>query len=438
MLEGRNISLRYRQFKGNEYKSFEVLREYQFDRLKELFRHAYDSVPYYRDKFTKIGFHPEDLTIPDDIKKIPVLTKTELKENFDSLISSDFNHRELIEYATGGSTGEPVKFLLTKEQYDTRAAVSFKSYQMTGWDFLDKTILLTGAPIDIGKYGSIKSKIKSYLLRQTVISSFNLKEKDLSHLYHIIQRNKPKAIFGYVSALSLFAEYLAANNLYVNIPIIIQMAELVLPEQVRLIEERLGGRFYKHYGARDAIAMGIECSKRQGLHANMDTLWIEILKDNKEVCDEDGEVIVTDLYSFGMPLIRYQIGDVGHWLKNRCSCGRHTPLFEITQGRVSNIITTPDGKYVTGLFIPHLFKEKAEKIEKYQVYEPDLKHLVVRIVKKGGYTNTDEEFLREKLREKLGTQMDIEFQYLDDISPSPSGKYLFVKSDVPVNFGNVN
>ncbi len=435
-LERRNIAHFYKSFKKREFDSFEKLRNHQFKLLKILVNHAYHTVPYYRERFNKIGLKPQDLMRPTDISKLPVLTRADIKNNFQKLISSKFRYKDLIEYATGGSTGEPVKFLLTKDQRDMRAAVSFKSYQMLGWDFLDKTLLLAGAPIDISHHAEIKSKIKSYFLRQKIIPAINLKEKDLIYLYQVVKQKKPKVVFGFVSALELFAKYLASHNIYVEIPIIIQMAELVLPEQISLIEERLRGTFYKHYGARDAIAMGMQCTERRGLHANMDTLWIEILKYKQEAYDTDGEIVITDLYSYGMPLIRYQIGDVGRWINSRCSCGRHTSLFDITQGRKANIITTPGGGFVSGLFIPHLFKEIAPKIKQYQVHQVDLDSVIIRIVKYESYTSNDEKFLRRKLNEKFESQINIKFEYSDSIPPENSGKFLFVKSNVPVDFGN--
>lgn len=436
--EGRNFSPFYKSFKKSEFWDLETLKALQFQKLKELVRHAFDTVPYYREKFNVIGFNPTDLQSIDDIKLLPFLTKSDLKNNFNRLISTAYDRSELIEYATGGSTGEPTRFLLTKEQYDARAAISFKTYQMTGWDFLKRTIFLSGAPIEETTTQRLKARLKSCLMRQKTVSSFDLTEDKMHYLYRYIQKKRPEVIFGYVSALLMFSQYLEANKLNVKIPIIVQVAELIYPDQIAYIEQFLGGKFFKHYGARDAIAMGVECQERRGLHINMDTLLIEILRNGKETFDEDGEVFITDLYSFGMPLIRYQIGDVARWKKEICVCGRCSPLFEVTQGRTTNIISTRDGNFMTGLFIPHLFKELSSKISKYQVYQPDLERLIIRIVKQKDYSDADQRFLEDKLKEKLGSHIQIVFEYPDEIPNEASGKYEFVKSDVPVSFGNLS
>jgi phenylacetate-CoA ligase len=436
MIEGRDFSPFYEEFKRNEFLSIEELQSLQFSKLKKLIEHVYETVPYYKNKFSSVGLIPDDIERLDDIKKLPLLSKNDLKENFEALVSKSYERSNLIEYATGGSTGNPTKFLLTREQYDSRAAVSFKAYQMTGWDFLKKTVFLSGAPIESKLSYRFKSRLKSFLMRQVTFPTFDLTESKLHDIYLYIQRKRPEVIFGYVSALLIFAQYLEANKLKVSIPIIIQMAEMIYPHQIEYIESFVGGKFFKHYGARDAIAMGIECEQRSGCHANMDTLLVEILRDNKEAYDEVGEVVVTDLFSYGMPLIRYQIDDVGCWKKFTCRCGRNTPLFDITEGRKTNTISTRNGSIMTGLFIPHLFKELSSKIRKYQVYQPDLDNLIVKIVKKDDYLATDEEFLKEKLLEKLGNRLQIIFEYPSDIPSEASGKYQFVKSEVPVSFGN--
>jgi phenylacetate-CoA ligase len=307
---------------------------------------------------------------------------------------------------------------------------------MTGWDFLKKTITLSGALIEDVLKDRLKGKLKSFLMRQKTFPTFDLDEKKLYDIFFYVIRKKPEVIFGYVSALLLFAEYIESKRIKIEIPIIIQMAEMIYSPQIEFIENILGGKFFKHYGARDAIAMGIECKERRGLHANMDTLLIEILNNNQETFDEDGEVVITDLYSFGMPLIRYKIDDVARWKKEKCACGRNSPLFEITQGRKTNTISTKDGKLMTGLFIPHLFKERSSKIKKYQVYQPNIDELIVRIVKQKDYCERDEVYLRNKLKEKLGDRIEIIFKYPNEIPHDPSGKYQFVKSELSINFGN--
>jgi phenylacetate-CoA ligase len=435
-LERRHVSRHYDEFKRDERKSRTELEAIQLDKLRRLVRHAHDSVPFYRERFERVGFHPDALVALDDLKRLPLVSKEDLKAHFDRMISSAYDRSRLVEYATGGSTGQPTRFLMTREQYDARAAVEVKSYEMTGWRFLCRTFLLSGAPVHTTGWSRLKESVRSFLLGRRRISTFDLSDDKLRRIHELVERGRPEVIFGYVSTLVLFARWLAAHGLRVRVPVIIQMAEMVHPDEIALIEDRLGGTFYRHYGARDAISMGIECRARRGLHVNMDTLVVEILRDGKEAFDADGEVHVTDLYSYGMPLIRYRMGDVGRWLGRRCTCGRDTPLFEITQGRSTSIVSTRDGRFAPGTLFPHLFKEASDRIERYEVYQPDLDRLIVRVVRRPGWDGAAEDFLRSKLREQLGDRIDIRFEYPDSIAPLASGKFQAVRSDVPVDFGN--
>lgn len=437
LMEGRKFLSYYREYKENERISLEKLRAVQLGKLRRLVHHAYESVPYYRESFDSIGFRPDRLECIQDIKLLPFLEKNDLKLRFDDLISSKLKRNDLIEYATGGSTGIPTRFLLTKEQYDTRAAVSFKSYQATGWEFFTPTIFLSGAPIDQEKADELKSKLKDLMLRQWHVSSFDLTEERYKRIYDYIRKHKVYAIFGFVSSLLTFANYIERNKLSIEVPVIVQMAELVLPHEKMYIEKHLNGRFFKHYGARDAIAIGIECKQRSGLHANMDTLVVEILRNNEEAVGKNGEVVITDLYSFGMPLIRYKIGDVGTWLSRECNCGRHTPLFEITQGRKTNMLVNSDGVQMSGLFIAHLFKERSDRIIKYQVVQPNFNSILIKLVATDTFKITDQDYLEENLRKHLGRKIVINFEYLQEIPAELSGKFMSIKSDVSVSFGNI-
>lgn len=433
---GRNFTRYYDQFKLNEFADISTKQRHQLERLRKLVVHAYMTVPYYRERFDALNIKPHDISKIDDIKSLPLLSRDDVITHYERMLSSAYPPSSLQVNATGGSTGTPMRFLTTREQIEARAAAAFFSYRMTGWDFMDKTIFFTGAPLNSSRIQDIIIRIKSGLMRQRRFSGFELGEEQLQRIHAYIRRTRPRVIFGFISSLVRFAQFLEQCGQRVHIPIIIQVGEMIYPHQQALIEQFLGGKVFKMYGARDAIAMGVECNQRCGLHANMDTLLVEILNQGREGVEKDGEVFITDLYSYGMPLIRYRIGDVARWIEQSCTCGRNTPLFEITQGRTSNILSTPDGRRISGLFVPHLFKEVAGKIQTYQVYQPDIEHLLIKIVKCNGFSERDEMYLMSALKNELGSTVDIHFEYPEQIPPEASGKFLFVKSDVPVNFGN--
>jgi phenylacetate-CoA ligase len=123
-----------------------------------------------------------------------------------------------------------------------------------------------------------------------------------------------------------------------------------------------------------------------------------------------------------MPFIRYKIGDVGRLLDRDCPCGRQWPLLKLTQGRITDIIITADGRPLPGEFFPHLFKEVAEHVEQFQIIQDRLDHLIVSIVPASSYGPQQTDYLRKRIREKVGATVDIEFRLTDAIAPEASGK----------------
>jgi phenylacetate-CoA ligase len=198
-LERRSVSTHYEEFKRNERASLARLEEIQLDKLRRLVEHAHDTVPFYAERFRAAGFRPRDLRSLDDLKRLPLVAKQDLKTDFDRLVSTACDRSRLVAYATGGSTGQPTRFLLTPEQYDARAAVEAKSYQMAGWDFLCKSLILSSAPVDASLLARWKEEVKSRLLRRRRIATFDVTERKLRSIHGLIERQRPDVVFGYVS-----------------------------------------------------------------------------------------------------------------------------------------------------------------------------------------------------------------------------------------------
>ena len=98
-----------------------------------------------------------------------------------------------------------------------------------------------------------------------------------------------------------------------------------------------------------------ECEMHNGMHLSADNLYVEILKNNEPAgSGEMGMIVITDLHNYGMPFIRYRVGDVAVVRQDKCSCARGLPLIGDVEGRLLDVIVTPDNKIITGVFFPHL------------------------------------------------------------------------------------
>ena len=167
-----------------------------------------------------------------------------------------------------------------------------------------------------------------------------------------------------------------------------------------------------------------ECEKHDGLHINAENLIVEIVKEDGTYAKEGetGRIIVTDLHNYGMPFIRYEIGDIAVFTGRKCSCGRGLPVIEDVVGRSLDMIKTPEGKIVPGEFFPHLMKEFKEII-KFQVVQKTLEDLQIKMVTTTELSDGSRRRLDREVRRVLGNKINVSYERVDDIPLTSTGKY---------------
>jgi len=432
--DGSQLQSVLKFLKSREYQPRESNEKIQKKLLKKLLIHCYENVPYYRDVLVESGVmvgNEVDLT---KFSNIPVLTKEIIREHFEDLKSNDMDKRKWYPNTSGGSTGEPVKFLQDKVSWDHGMAGKWFFSTFAGKDICDKEIKLWGSERDILK-GSIgfKAKIQNMVFNRVLLNSFRMSESDMREYVNTINKKKPVLIEAYVQSIYELSKFIKNNNLEIYSPRgVITSAGTLYPGYQQLIEEVFGTKVYNRYGSREVGDMACSCEKGEGLHLNLFHQYIEILNDNGEPCKpgEIGQVYVTTLNNYVMPLIRYQIGDMAIPAKNeQCSCGRGLPLIERVIGRVGSMIKTKKGVFdSTALTTAFYF---FESIKEYQVVQKSVDHIAVNIV-----PTTDElwgqekKLIEKKLKMILGEDVFFDFCIVDSIEPTESGKYLYFLSEV--------
>jgi phenylacetate-CoA ligase len=185
----------------------------------------------------------------------------------------------------------------------------------------------------------------------------------------------------------------------------------------------------------ERVIFATECSAHEGHHINSDYGITEVLdNDNQAVAaGEMGRIVGTGLYNFAMPLIRYVSSDVSGIQTRRCSCGRAFPLMHEVTTRAEDMITATDGRYISFASMTLPLKI-TDQIEASQIIQEDRFHILLRLVKRPGYTDADSAMLVEEFKKRLGTDMNVEFDFVDEIPRTRSGKFRFVVSKVPLEF----
>ena len=180
--------------------------------------------------------------------------------------------------------------------------------------------------------------------------------------------------------------------------------------------------------------MAAECEAHTGLHVLADVRYLEFLREGQPVQNGDfGEIIVTDLTNYAMPFIRYQTSDLGRPQSQSCVCGRGFPLIQEITGRSSDVLSAPNGRYVHGEYFTHLFYG-VPGVRRFQVHQKTLHD--VEILVEGDLELPAETLaeMRRKIMAQMGERVAVTFHMVDEIPLTPSGKYRFTISDVPIDF----
>ena len=433
---------------GNKhwYKYFQKLEEIQWwssdriaalqlERLRALLRHAYQNVPYYRKKFTDLGLHPDDIKTLDDLAKLPILTKKDIRENRAELVARNFTQNELIPSATGGSTGEPLQFYASRESSARGIAGEHLAFSWYGYQRGDKRIHLWGSLQHVYLMQSLFKKISLRVSRIVTLDAYNMSENQMDGFARKLCQFKPKIITAFASAVYLLARYLKHRGIESIRPqAVITQAEKLFPHQRRLLEEVFRCGVFDFYGSREVSAMAAECPEHTGYHIMTPNVILEFIRDNQPVSPgEMGKIVVTDLYNYAMPFIRYENGDLGVPSGEKCSCGRGLPMMEEVVGRTSDMMIGIDGKYASGVFFMNILRHKPW-VKQFQAKQDKDRNITLSIVPETQPDEGELEAIKALIQQTLGKEIRVDILFVDSIAVTEQGKYRYTISEVPLPF----
>jgi phenylacetate-CoA ligase len=426
-----------REFERTQFLSSEEIRKLQFDRLRTLLAHAYEQCPFYRHRFERVGLHPSDLGGLDDLRTLPVLEKRDIQDHGADLIARNWPPADLIPNQTGGSTGAPISFHLSRERKCSRAAATLRHNCWAGWEIGDRAAVIWGAPRD-RPADSFRARLRDALLREPMwLDTANLTEASLTHFHAALARWRPKVIQAYARSAVLFAKYLQARGLTPHRPrALVTSAEVLEMDERRLLEDVFGCPVFNRYGCREVSVVASECSAHRGLHVMAEGLFVEIETPRGPAAPgEMGAILITDLLNHAMPFIRYRIGDLGAWASGSCPCGRGLPRLERVAGRVTDFLVGCDGRLVSGVYLATYVVAHRPSLGQVQIHQQRAGALTYRIKPGRDFQPArDLEYLRATTRQYLGEQAMIDSEVVAELLAEPSGKFLFSRSTVAPDF----
>jgi phenylacetate-coenzyme A ligase PaaK-like adenylate-forming protein len=429
----------YDLLKVSEWYSPEQVRELQETRLRQLIRHAYLHVPYYAERMQELDLRPEDIQTLDDLRKLPMLTKASLRENLYFDLFAD-NHRkpEMQKIATSGSTGEPLVLYADRRQLEMRWASTFRSAEWTGWRFGDRQARLWHQTLGMSSSQVFREYVDAWFMRRLFIPAYEMNDDNLADLVARLRHFRPVLVDGYAEIFNFLAHYAHQHGGTGITPKAIMTSAQIMPPQVReVIEREFRTHVFDKYGSREFSGIAYECDHHQGHHIVAESYIVEILKDGRPARPgELGEVVITDLNNYAVPLIRYRIGDlaVATDPDEVCGCGRGLPRIGRIEGRAQAIVLCANGTWLPGTFFAHLFKDYDFAVRQYQVVQREQNAIELKIVPEAGFSPVVQQEILAHLHRFMGDAMRIDVQLVDSIPLLRTGKRTGVISYLDYDF----
>ena len=315
----------YLQLNESQWLDREELDRLQLDKLSRVIQHAYLHVPYYREQLREAGIQPSDIQSLDDLSRLPMLEKQTLRSDLASLMSDNHDPKKVLRIATSGSTGEPLITYADKYQLEVRFASTLRALEWTGWRFGDKQARLWHQTLGMSASQVVRERIDSWFMRRIFVPAFEITPQNIESFVGLIRKHDPVVVDGYAESLNFLASYVSTGRSPGFSPKAVMSSAQALPDATRnTIEAGFDTRVYDKYGSREFSGIAYQCGHSADHHVMDESYIVELLVDGRPARPgEIGEVVITDLNNFSVPLIRYRIGDlaVASEATSPCPCG---------------------------------------------------------------------------------------------------------------------
>lgn len=427
-LEGRRIQRkRYSKefhiflsdYRNRNEWSYDQLCEYRDERLRRMVKHCYESVEYYNKIFNESGVHYKNIKRLDDLKKIPILDKETVLQNYEQFIAKNISRRQMVTAHTSGTTGSGFVFYTLENALRKQWAVWWRYRMNLGITFDSYCAFFGGRSVVPVKQKKAPFSRINMPCKQEYFSTYHISDRNIEWYVQELNRKQYPWIHGYPSAISLIADYILekGRKLDYQVRFVTTGAENLLQPQKEKIRRAFGVYPYNHYGMSEGVANFSENLSKQ-MKVDEDFAAVEFCRipDTGET-----EVVGTSLNNFAMPLLRYRTKDIA-----TCMETKEGRIIKSIDGRKEDYIQLKDGRKIGRL--DHIFKDMVH-VKEAQIYQKNNNEIDIRIIKGKGYREEDE---RKLMKEASLRMADVRLRivYVDKIARSEGGKLRFVISDI--------
>ena len=401
------------------------INSYKDGQIAALVAGAYRDVPYYRRVMDDRGLSPDDIQSMDDLVKLPILTKDDIRANFADLISTSADRRSFVEVQTSGSTGAPLRILTTRDAIAFKWAVWWRHREWYGMKRGDLHAIVMTKPLVSPSQQRPPYWRWNRTEHQAIIPMQQITPAKTDAIVAFLNRTPFEFYSGYPSILHSLAVHAGNTGLTVeNGPrVIFTGAEGLLDHQRADLERFAGAPTAEMYGFNEGAGNASSC--RQGyLHEDFEFGHMECVDSEMDESDGtiEGRVVATGFSTAGFPLIRYDVGDAARWMPDsfRCPCGRQGRVIASITGRWEDYVVTPDGHQARRL--GEIFKE-LPTLKQFQMIQTTVDRVTLRLAVREAYSTADEDRLRRRVALWISESLVVDFEYVERIEPAPNGKY---------------
>ncbi|HDK7174803.1 TPA: phenylacetate--CoA ligase family protein [Clostridium botulinum] len=425
--EGITFKKMLKFLEESQHYSKEELKNYQDEHLNKIMKHCYENVPYYKEIFNKNKLMPSDIRTQKDLWKLPILTKNDIKQNFNKLKATNMPKWLLNEGHTSGTTGTPAHFYRDLNSINFENATVWRQWKWAGIDIGDRIVVCRGNEIKVNEKEHIFWK-KNNIQKQLFLSSFYLSDENMKYYIEEFKRYDGKALQAYPSTAYVIAKYLEKINDKIKLKAVFTSSEPIYDFQRKLIEDRFECKIWDFYGLAERVVSASECKTHEGLHINEEYGITEIL-DEKEKEANKGFLVGSTLHNYAMPLIRYVTNDYTKISCEKCSCGIEHRMISPIETKKEDMVITKEGRYISPSIITHAFKPLTH-VAKSQVIQHDFDDFEIKIIPEEGFNNTEIDLLMKGLKERFGQESSIDINIVEDIPRTKNGKFRWVISKI--------
>jgi phenylacetate-CoA ligase len=415
----------FKKFEHLQWLDQQELEKIQFENLKRIIVHAYYNTSYYNQLFDDVKFDPSKFVAPTQIKQIPILTKEQIQTKINEIVSRGYKKESLIKFQTGGSTGKSLTVYSDRNRLERALASTYMCFKWAGWNIGEPIGRIWGNP-PLAK--NLKEKLRNLVIQPYIwLDTIDLNKASMLEFVKKWEKIKPTLLHGHSHSLFEFSKYLKGKKIKLRPKGIISTSMMLLPSERSVIEDAFEIKVTDLYGCEEVGLIACECNRHEGMHLNIMNLFIEFIKKDGSIAmpGEEGDIVITSLTNYGMPLIRYRIEDIGIPSAHRCSCGRGLPLMQKVTGRVADFLVKEDGGLVAGVSLIERTLTKIIGLSQIQIIQKEVNNFHLNIVRNENYNEKSRFELIREFKKVFGNKTNLHIHLVDKIKQEKSGKYRF-------------